>query len=549
MAKILVTDGNYSHSLGIIKSLNKLGHTIDCIGHPLCLSTFSRSLNKVSFKQTFFNSQYIDKFLEFLEKENYDFLIPVGANSVSLVNQFRDRISKRVIINIAPSESINNCLNKEKLIQIAKDNNIPLPKTYSKNEIFKNSFKKDSYSRKFVLKPSSELSNSRVLYISSINKLRSIVNSKDGFLVQDFISGYGVGFFAIYDNGTLKSFFMHKRIRENPPSGGSSVCAESIFDENLFFYGKKILDKLNWHGVAMVEFKKEYITGKLFLMEVNPKFWASHDLAIASGLNFASEYLLIKPNNKSTNKIDNFKIEYNLNIKYQWLARDLSSSVFRPIRLLKVLYYFLILRSYNNLNIDDPICSLYLIIYAFFAPFAKLKIFKKIYTFMYRIKKFGFDIAFQRLISEYLGICLVKYSKINNLISIGASPSQFGLYILERKNFEYILNLRMNKKLTSKNKFLKVLNIPVLEYSSPTVSQLSEGADFINEAIKNNKKIYIFCREGVSRAPTFLIAYLIKYQNESFKTALNIISETRPFVNILHCQRETILEFENLKDY
>ena len=59
--------------------------------------------------------------------------------------------------------------------------------------------------------------------------------------MQEYINGYGVGFFAIYDNGNLKDFFMHKRIRENPPSGGSSVFAESIFDEKIIFIWQKII--------------------------------------------------------------------------------------------------------------------------------------------------------------------------------------------------------------------------------------------------------------------------------------------------------------------
>ena len=61
MYKILVTDGGYSHSLGIIRSLNKCGHLVDCIGHPLCLSAFSRSLNKVAYKQAYFKPEYMNK--------------------------------------------------------------------------------------------------------------------------------------------------------------------------------------------------------------------------------------------------------------------------------------------------------------------------------------------------------------------------------------------------------------------------------------------------------------------------------------------------------
>ena len=181
----------------------------------------------------------------------------------------------------------------------------------------------------------------------------------------------------------------------------------------------------------MVEFKKEVSSGKIYLMEVNPKFWASHDLAIESGINFAEKYLEIKPNKKILKKYSKYKIKYKLNTKYQWLARDLSSSIFRPIRFLKVLYYFLILNAHNNLNLKDPFCSLYLLTYAFFSPLAKLKIFRKIYTIFYRIKVIGFKTTIIRTFSETTGISIAKYSRINNNISIGVAPSKLGLLFLK----------------------------------------------------------------------------------------------------------------------
>ena len=135
MSKILVTDGGYSHSLSIIRSLTSLGHVVDCIGRPLCLSSFSLYVNRCIYNQSQFKPQYIDKFLSFLETEKYDFLIPIGADSVSLVNRFRKEIAKRVRINIAPEESIKNCLEKDKLLLIAEELGIPTPKRYKLNEL------------------------------------------------------------------------------------------------------------------------------------------------------------------------------------------------------------------------------------------------------------------------------------------------------------------------------------------------------------------------------------------------------------------------------
>jgi predicted ATP-grasp superfamily ATP-dependent carboligase len=110
-------------------------------------------------------------------------------------------------------------------------------------------------------------------------------------IVQEYIKGEGYGFFALYNHGEMRAFFMHHRLREYPATGGASALAESIYDEELLAAGKKILDELKWHGVAMVEFKKDE-KDRFVLMEINPKFWGSLGLSVASEVNFP--YLLFK---------------------------------------------------------------------------------------------------------------------------------------------------------------------------------------------------------------------------------------------------------------
>jgi len=44
--------------------------------------------------------------------------------------------------------------------------------------------------------------------------------------------------------------------------------------------------RLEWTGVAMVEFKQDARTSRYYLMEVNPRFWGSLQLAIDAGADF-----------------------------------------------------------------------------------------------------------------------------------------------------------------------------------------------------------------------------------------------------------------------
>jgi len=541
LAKILVTDGNYPHTLGIIRSLSSLGHDVDCIGKKFCLSFFSRYTSKCINPNYLFCESHIKNFLIFLRKEKYDFLIPIGAESIDLVNRHRKLISKEVIINLAPYKSILICLSKEKTLNLAKKKGLAIPKKFTNDFIKIFISNNNKLPCELVIKPKEEISNLKVKYISNVKDYLKDNFSSKNLLIQERIQGYGIGFFAIYDNGKLINFFMHRRLREYPASGGSSVLAQSIYDFEIYKKGKLLLDALNWHGVAMVEFKKDKFSGKSYLMEINPKFWGSHDLSISSGINFAEEYLYLSTKSKIKQK--NKFIKYKLNQKFQWPIQDLFSNLFNPFVLPKIFIDLLDYSIQNNLFFKDPLPSLHMISYGIISPIMKSKLGEFLLNLLYKLKKFGITVTLIRLFTEITGIPILKFSMFSNRIAIGMQPKYLGYYYLKKNKFDTILNLR---KKINKHNFLKnfqIKNIPIEEYSAPSIDDLNKGADYINKVIMKNRKIYIHCREGISRAPVFLAAYLIKYKEMELDQAIKKIKSRRNFIQILPNQKKSLANF------
>jgi len=106
-------------------------------------------------------------------------------------------------------------------------------------------------------------------------------------LIQRRVEGVGEGFFALRWGGRTVAMFAHRRLREKPPSGGVSVYRESIaLDQRLVGPGLRLLDALDWRGVAMIECKREAETGRQVVMEINGRFWGSLQLAIDAGVDF-----------------------------------------------------------------------------------------------------------------------------------------------------------------------------------------------------------------------------------------------------------------------
>ncbi|MDB4910453.1 MAG: protein tyrosine phosphatase, partial [Gemmatimonadetes bacterium] len=87
--------------------------------------------------------------------------------------------------------------------------------------------------------------------------------------------------------GEVVTSFQHRRLSENPPSGGVAVVAVSeAVDPKLLDYSTRLLRALEWDGVAMVEFRHDAATGDTALMEVNGRFWGSLPLNTAAGVDF-----------------------------------------------------------------------------------------------------------------------------------------------------------------------------------------------------------------------------------------------------------------------
>lgn len=106
-------------------------------------------------------------------------------------------------------------------------------------------------------------------------------------MVQERITGPGLGAFMLTDRGRVLAAFGHRRIREKPPTGGVSVYREAVrLRDDVRDYAERVLQAFEWTGVAMVEFKEDLSTGTPYLMEINGRFWGSLQLAVDAGVDF-----------------------------------------------------------------------------------------------------------------------------------------------------------------------------------------------------------------------------------------------------------------------
>jgi predicted ATP-grasp superfamily ATP-dependent carboligase len=301
--RVLVLDGNENQAVASARSLARAGHEV-WVGEsrPWSKAGWSRSCAKtfqyLSPQQH--ASGFVENLLHVARQAPGTLVLPMTEFTTLPISARRDKFEAAGVRLILPRhEDLLRAFDKQKTTELAASLGIAVPRT---TEVCTEEQARDvstSVPYPVVLKPraSEELRatgavrrTSRPRYASNpqdfqvaYNDLRTRCSS---ILVQEFIEGYGTGYFALMREGELRAEFAHRRIRDVYPSGSGSTLRVSIAPEPALRNASlAILRALRWHGVAMVEFRRSD-PGKPVFVEVNGRFWHSMALACYAGVDF-----------------------------------------------------------------------------------------------------------------------------------------------------------------------------------------------------------------------------------------------------------------------
>ncbi len=334
--RILITDGDARAALAIVRSLGRRGHEIH-VGEKKYFSLSSVSKycsHKLIYPDPIEQSEiFLEVLIHYVKDQNIEAVLPVTDVTTMNISDNRSRFEPYCHIPLSDARAIATAANKCEVMRIAERLKVAIPKTvFLESADMLPSVLDDIAEYPQVIKPSrSRIYNdgrwfsTSVSYAYSIEEARKIIEDKSAqefpVILQERITGPGIGIFVCYNRGELISVFSHRRLREKPPSGGVSTLRESIPPSpEATEYAKRLLDHLNWHGVAMVEFKLDERDKRVKLMEINGRFWGSLQLAIDSGVDFPVQ-LIETINCRKTKFTDNYKH----GVKTRWLWGDLDA--------------------------------------------------------------------------------------------------------------------------------------------------------------------------------------------------------------------------------
>lgn len=325
---VIITSGYSRKALAIVRDLgSKNIKTFVGDTSRFAMSFFSKyCYKKFIYKNPVNNEkQFIKKILE-VSKKDKETIFPINDEENLIISEKRS-LFEDLNICLPNHETLLLSYNKFKITKFVSNLGIPTPTTYYPRNMNELKSLLNHIVFPVVIKPIIGFGAHGVRYASNKQKLLdNFIEIKKRFgevIVQEFIEGpveNSFGYSSLFLNGKEKAFFVHRKLRTFPVEGGPSTFRMSVRNKEIEKYGREILKKLNWNGIAMLEFKIDTKDKKPKFLEINPRFWGSLSLAIYAGVDFP--YFLYKiTQGEKVKKIKRYKI----GVKSLYLLGDIGN--------------------------------------------------------------------------------------------------------------------------------------------------------------------------------------------------------------------------------
>jgi predicted ATP-grasp superfamily ATP-dependent carboligase len=292
--------GGSFHSLAAARNLAKHGVPVCVLDSGVCVARFSR------YVRHFLRCPSADdeaRLIEFLLQIGQDIdmnnwvVFPSTDDSVRILAQHWDRLSERCILTTQPWSVIKFVYDKRLTHQLAVKLGVPVPETHnpsSSDELLSLSLDfpvvlKPAISKRFMAatKKKAYRADDRQQLIDFYETMAAVIDPSE-ILIQEFIPGGAESLFSFvgfFKDGAPVAGFSARRPRQHPMEfGRASTYVEVVNVAELETLATRLLKGIAYSGLAEVEFMYDSKHARFELLEVNPRIWGWHSIAVRAGL-------------------------------------------------------------------------------------------------------------------------------------------------------------------------------------------------------------------------------------------------------------------------
>ena len=292
---VLIPDGEVKFALNVVRDLSSYKfikvHILS--KYNWVEIRFSRHIDSFTYYPGIDTEK---KWIEIIRKEvikkNIDVLFPVHLTNIRLLSKHKGEFVKILSnLQLPTVRSFDIANNKWNLYKFLKKNEINTPITFHSK--FFNEIEFD-HKLKFpvLVKPLGKMGGIGIMKADNLKSLFSTLSDNEDLIIQQYINGTDIDMSILCEKGSILAYtiqqgYIFSRVPRSPALG-----VEFLYKDKIFKSIKKIVEKLNWSGLAHIDLRFDNNDLKFKVIEINPRVWGSIEMSNKVGVNFSYLYCL-----------------------------------------------------------------------------------------------------------------------------------------------------------------------------------------------------------------------------------------------------------------
>jgi len=297
--------GDY-RALGVVRSLGRRGIPVAVVREgDDRLATLSRYAGHRFPWPTGDASTHVDYLLDLANRAGLHgwVLIPSADETAALVARNHERLARSFVPTVPPWEVLKAAYDKRETYALAERVGVEVPWTLwpaGRADLAAAEIEFPVILKPAVKESFNRLTAAKAWRVDNRHELLARYEEAIGLvspevlMVQELVPGSGeeqLSYAALCAEGQPLASIVARRTRQYPADfGRASTFVETIDEPAVVSSSLPLLEAMRFTGLVEVEFKRDPGTGRLKLLDVNPRVWGWHTLGAAAGVDFS--YLL-----------------------------------------------------------------------------------------------------------------------------------------------------------------------------------------------------------------------------------------------------------------
>ncbi len=296
---VLVLEGYCKQVLPFLRGFKKLGCEVSVLCHSKLDCGYASRLpdHKIlGFCDPHDYDQSEKYIVNLIKKGHYDFVFPPFDFSAKILSHNKEELSKYSIIYANNREVFDHANNKEKVMRVCMENDIPCPKTYFNIESVDDIDGKIQFP--VIIKPHSMYGARGFHRFQTAEEMKGYVNEKGinlrDYVIQEFIPDGSLMMSAcvmVDRNGEVKSSYVYASEHLYPETGGTSTLNGIVYRPDIQANCEKLVKLMKIQGEVGVDIILDPRDKVGKVIEINPRAVHAITLGFVAGVNHAQQIL------------------------------------------------------------------------------------------------------------------------------------------------------------------------------------------------------------------------------------------------------------------